>query len=449
VRRSWTLAKIMLVVAVLIVGTVRPAGAQIPNGQQLFSQVFRLIGERALAPPPYPVLLRAAVSGMQRVLRTHGVASTVGEIAITGNDQQDLQATLTRLQQAIALLPPGVPPIEVAYGAIRAMVEAVGDRYTSFLLPPEMARFMEQLQSEPQSFVGIGVLLTEQEGRVVIVGVVEDSPAAQAGIRPDDIIVSVNGQPTQGRTLAEVRQMIAGEEGSVVTLGLFRPSTGQTLTVPMTRARIVQATVTARMVAPNIGYLRLSLFRSGSADLVASALRQLQEEGARGLVLDLRSNPGGLLHESIDIASHFLQEGIIVTDRGARNRSTTYVVRPREPKFLANVAVLVNRTSASASEIVAGALQDAGVKLIGDRTFGKASVQTVHEFADGSGLFLTTARYLTRSGRDISDQGLTPDIPVALGSAAPGTPDDAQLQRAVAVVTDLLRGATTAGAAIR
>lgn len=446
-RRSWTLGKIMLVVAVLIVGTVRTAVAQTPNGLQLFQQVFRLIVDGALAPPPYPVLLRAAVDGMQRVLRAHGVASTVGEVTITGNERQDLQATLTRLEQAIALAPPSLPPIEVAYAAIRAMVDGVGDRYSSFLAPAEMARFSEQLQSEPQSIVGIGVLLTEQGGQVVIVGVVEESPAAQVGIRPDDIIVSVNGQPTQGRTLAEVRQMIAGEEGSVVTLGLFRPSTGQILTVSITRARIVQATVIARLVAPNVGYLRLTLFRSGSAELVATALRQLLEQGARGLILDMRNNPGGLLPESVDIASHFLQEGVVLTDRGTRNRSTTYVVRPREPKFLANVVVLVNRRSASASEIVAGALQDAGIKLIGEQTFGKASVQQVHQFRDGSGLLLTTARYLTRSGRDISDQGLTPDIPVALGPVVLGTPEDTQLQRAVMVVTDLLRAAAAAPAA--
>jgi carboxyl-terminal processing protease len=193
------------------------------------------------------------------------------------------------------------------------------------------------------------------------------------------------------------------------------------------------------MLTPTIGYLRLTQFRQGSADQIAGLLRQLQSEGARGIVLDLRNNPGGYLVESVDIASHFLREGLVTTVRRPRGRSTTYLVRPREPKFVENLVVLLNGRSASASEVVAGALQDAGVKIIGETSYGKASVQVVYEFNDGSGLRLTIARYLTRGGRDIDGAGLTPDIAVPIGLAVVGAAGDAQLQRAIATLSEYLQ----------
>jgi len=146
----------------------------------------------------------------------------------------------------------------------------------------------------------------------------------------------------------------------------------------------------------------------------------------------------------VDIASHFLRGGVVTTVRGTRDRTTTYLVRPREPKFLADVVVLVNRRSASASEVVAGALQDAGVQLIGERTFGKGTVQLVYEFDDGSGLRLTVARYLTRNGREVEGVGLVPDVAVPFGLAVVGTPSDPQLQRAMNVVAEMLRRAALA-----
>ncbi|KRT76800.1 MAG: carboxy-terminal processing protease, carboxyl-terminal processing protease [Armatimonadetes bacterium CSP1-3] len=440
-RRPRSLAGVLLVVALLAVLTVQPARAQTPNGLQLFTEVYRLVTQEALAPPAPIVLLRAAADGMQRALRSQGV--DLRTVELSGVEAQDLQTMQGLLRQAMALAPRGFPPMEVAYAAIKAMVEAVGDRNTVFLTPFEQARFNEQ-QQEPPPIVGIGVTLSEQGGRVVITSVVEDSPAARGGVLPQDLIMSVNGQPAEGRNLSDVRQMIAGEEGGEVVLVLFRPSTGETLTVPLFRARIVQPTASARMIGPEIGYLRLTQFREGSAVQLASLLRQLQSEGARGLILDLRNNPGGFLIESVDIASHFLRGGVVTTVRGTRDRTTTYLVRPREPKFLADVVVLVNRRSASASEVVAGALQDAGVQLIGERTFGKGTVQLVYEFDDGSGLRLTVARYLTRNGREVEGVGLVPDVAVPFGLAVVGTPSDPQLQRAMNVVAEMLRRAALA-----
>ncbi len=431
---------LLLVVALLTVWAVRPARAQAADGPQLFTEVFGLVVREALAPPPPQVLLRAAAEGMQRMLRAQGVEFPVEE----ADGGADLPRTVELLRRAMALAPAGLSPMEVAYAAIKAMVEAVGDRNTVFLTPPEQARFNEQ-QQEPPPIVGIGVVLGEQAGRVVIVDVVEDSPAARAGILPQDVIVSVNGRPTSGRSLSEVREMIVGEEGGEVVLVLLRPSSGETLTVPLLRARITQPTASGRMVAPEIAYLRLTQFREGAAARVAALLRELQAQGARGVILDLRNNPGGFLVESVNVASHFLADGVVTTVRGSRDRSTTYLVRAREPKFLTNVVVLVNRRSASASEVVAGALQDAGIPLIGEQTFGKGTVQLVYEFDDGSGLRLTVAHYLTRNGREVEGQGLAPDIPIPFGLAVVGTSGDPQLQRAIAVVSEMLRPAALAG----
>ncbi len=441
-RSSRSLIGILLVTVALALWNAQPIRAQAPTGVQLFTDVYQLITQEALAPPDSSVLLRAAVDGLRAGLRGQGL--DLGRVPeLTGHEQQDFSTVLGLVRQAMGLAPRGVNPMEAVYTAIKAMVEAVGDRNTIFLSPVEQARFNDQ-QQEPAPFVGIGVSLTEQGGHTVITGVVEDSPAARGGVLPEDVIVSINNVPTDGRALADVRQMIAGGEGTELVLGILRPSTGQTLQITLVRARIIIPTTSARMVAPEIGYLRLTQFREGSARQVATLLRQLQADGARGLILDLRNNPGGFLIESVDIASHFLRDGIVITVRGTRERSTTYLVRPREPKFLDNIAVLVNRRSASASEVVAGALQDAGTTLIGERTFGKATVQLVYEFDDGSGLRLTVARYFTRAGRNIDGQGLDPDLAVPFGLAVVGASSDPQLQRAISVVADKLNSAAPA-----
>src|SRR3972149_1919790 len=261
-RRPRSLAGVLLVVALLAVLTVQPARAQTPNGLQLFTEVYRLITQEALAPAAQIVLRRAAADGMQRALRSQGV--DLRTVELSGVEAQDLQTMQGLLRQAMALAPRGFPPLEVAYAAIKAMVEAVGDRNTVFLTPFEQARFNEQ-QQEPPPIVGIGVTLSEQGGRVVITSVVEDSPAARGGVLPQDLIMSVNGQPAEGRNLSDVRQMIAGEEGGEVVLVLFRPSTGETLAVTITGAGVELARVAAGGWGSQLGNPPGPQFREGSA----------------------------------------------------------------------------------------------------------------------------------------------------------------------------------------
>jgi carboxyl-terminal processing protease len=204
--------------------------------------------------------------------------------------------------------------------------------------------------------------------------------------------------------------------------------------VQLTRRRIQARVVSTRMLSSGQGYLRLTQFIQGSDRLVAEALQTLINQGAKGIIFDMRGNPGGLLDVSVNIASHFLDQGVVVTLESGRAPATSYTVRPRTPKYTGPLVVLVDRGSASASEVVAGALQDAGIKLVGTRTYGKATVQAVYQFRDGSGLRVTISRYLTPSGRDIDGYGLMPDIEVSTGGAPIGSPDDAPLNRAVALL---------------
>ncbi|MGH2670536.1 MAG: S41 family peptidase, partial [bacterium] len=275
----------------------------------------------------------------------------------------------------------------------------------------------------------------DKGGQPAITEVIEGSPASETGLRSGDVITAVDGSPTTGLTLEQVSQMIRGTEGTTVVLTIRRDGQSAPLVLTMTRRRIQVRVLNTRMLPSGIGYMRLTQFTQPSSELVAGGLRQLMSEGAKGIVLDLRGNPGGLLEASVNIASHFLDRGVVTTLESGRGQSTAYAVRPREPKYTGPLVVLVDRGSASASEVVAGALQDSGIKLVGTRTYGKATVQAVYRFRDGSGLRLTISRYLTPTGRDLEGQGLSPDVEVASAGAAIGSQDDVQLTRAIALVT--------------
>ena len=367
-------------------------------------------------------------------------------LTLTGDEKVDLDQVVQRIQQVQATSRQR-QPIAVAYAATAAMVTALRDPNSAFYAPDAFAQLVRVTRGD--DFVGVGIVIEDKSGQTVITDVLEDSPASEAGLRAGDIILAVDGTPITGRTLEQVSLMIRGNEGTQVTLTIRRAGAEQPQTITMARRRLTQRVVSTRILPSGVGYLRLTQFTQPSADLVADGLRRLLQQGARGLVLDLRGNPGGLLEASINIASHFLDRGVVVTLDSGRGQTTPYMVRPREPKYTGPLVVLVDRGSASASEVVAGALQDTGTKLVGTRTYGKATVQAVYRFRDGSGLRLTIARYLTPAGRDVETNGLTPDIEVSSVGAALGTADDAQLNRAVAVVQQAAEAPRAAPAAHR
>jgi carboxyl-terminal processing protease len=249
-----------------------------------------------------------------------------------------------------------------------------------------------------------------------VVSPIEGTPASKAGVQPKDVIVSIDGQLTKGMTTEDAVKLIRGTEGSNVVLGLRR--NGSIIDVPLVRARIeIQAVDSQLNTSANgtkVGYIRLKQFNANASKEMRAAIRELEKQGSQGYVLDLRSNPGGLLEASIDIARQWLDEGTIVS---TKTREGIQDVRRATGNALTDrpVVVLVNEGSASASEILSGALQDneRGL-LVGQKTFGKGLVQSVRGLSDGSGMTVTIAKYLTPKGTDIHKNGIRPDVAVEM-----------------------------------
>lgn len=423
----------VLLALVLAAGVpVAPALAQPADiGVGLFLEGYRTLKEESLHQPSPETLLRGADAGLRGLLREEGQSpAALSALMVTGDERGDLEQFLHRIAQVQTLV--RARPTAVVYAAISGMVSALLDPNSAFFSPDALVQLNNRIRGE--EFVGIGIVIEERVGGTVITEVLEASPAIESGLRAGDTILAVDGVPAAGLSLDRVSQMIRGAEGSEVVLTIQRPGAAAPLSVTLVRRRIAQRVVATRVLASGIGYLRLSQFNQTSPEMVASGLRDLLDQGARGLVLDLRGNPGGLLEASVNIASHFLERGVVVTLESGRGGSTAYTVRPRDPKHTGPLVVLVDRGSASASEVVAGALQDAGIKLVGTRTYGKATVQAVYRLRDGSGLRLTVSRYLTPLGRDVEGRGLAPDVEVATGGALIGSPGDAPLNRAVAML---------------
>ncbi|MBD2461356.1 S41 family peptidase [Oscillatoria sp. FACHB-1407] len=333
---------------------------------------------------------------------------------------------------------------EEAYTAIREMLERLEDPYTRFMDPEEFRSMQVETSGE---LTGVGIQLSQDEEtkELVVVSPIEDSPAFAAGITARDVIVKIDGQSTDGMDVNQAVSLIRGPAGTEVTLTIKRGE--EELEFRLQRARIELHPVRYSMQNSDIGkigYIRLTQFSANAADEMKAAIEDLEAQGATGYVLDLRANPGGLLYSSIDIARMWLDEGTIVStvdrqgvsDRQAAN-GTALTNKP--------LVVLVDVGSASASEILSGALQDNDrATLVGTQTFGKGLVQSVRGLGDGSGLAVTVAKYLTPSGRDINHAGIAPDVVVELSDEerqalfrdrdAIGTSDDLQYSRALEVL---------------
>ena len=302
-----------------------------------------------------------------------------------------------------------------AYEAIRGMLGTLNDPYTRFLDPREF-REMQIDTSGELSGVGIQLSLDKETKELVVVSPIDGSPASRAGVQPKDVIVSIDGRSTKGMSTEDAVKLIRGKEGTTVTLVLRRR--GANIDVPLTRELIELHAVNHQVnITPDgvkVGYIRLRQFNANATKDMRAAIRDLESQGVQGYVLDLRSNPGGLLMASIEIARQWLNEGIIVS---TKTRDGIQDVKRATGRALTTrpMVVLVNEGSASASEILSGALQDnKRAVLVGQKTFGKGLVQSVRGLSDGSGMTVTIAKYLTPGNRDIHKYGIKPDVPVNL-----------------------------------
>ena len=300
---------------------------------------------------------------------------------------------------------------EDSYEAIRGMLDSLDDPYTRFLDPKEFKEMQIDTSGELMG-VGIQLSLDKETKELTVVSPIEGTPASRAGVQSKDVIVSIDGKSTKGMSTEDAVKLIRGPEGSEVTLGLRRGD--EVLDVPLIRARIeinsVKSALNTSENGSRIGYIRLKQFNANASSEMRKAIRSLEEDGAEGYVLDLRSNPGGLLEASVDISRQWLNEGTIVS---TRTREGIRDVRRATGSALTDkpMVVLIDQGSASASEIVSGALQENDrAQLVGQKTYGKGLVQAVRGLVDGSGMTVTVAKYLTPNGRDIHKNGIEPDI---------------------------------------
>ena len=302
-----------------------------------------------------------------------------------------------------------------AYLALKNALERLGDPYTRFMNPKQFEALTNQTSGE---LSGVGMQLEQDEATqmITVVKPIENSPAMRAGIQPQDQILEIDGKSTTGMTVGQVAEMIRGAVGTQVTLRINRPGTDP-FDLTLTRARIELEAVRYSLKQEGqtrVGYIRLQEFSTHAGEQMERAIQELQRQQAEGFVLDLRGNPGGLLRISIDIARMWLNDGAIVSTVD-RNGESQEMRATRSSITDKPLVVLVDGESASASEILAGALKDnQRATIMGTQTFGKALVQSVHALGDGSGLAVTIAHYYTPNGTDISKKGVTPDIAIEL-----------------------------------
>ncbi len=298
----------------------------------------------------------------------------------------------------------------LVYGAINGMLQGL-DPHSAFLDPD----FFKQLTTDTSgAFGGLGIEISIKDGYIAIFAPIDDTPAAKAGLKAGDLIVKIEDKSTRGMSLMEAVKLMRGKPGTQITISVWRKGLKEPKSVEITRAVIKVVSVKHRILEPGYGYVKLTGFNANTSKMLNKALNELEgmDEGMKGLVLDLRNNPGGLLDEAQNVANMFLDSGLIVYTQGRINTqdmrltATKAKTHPNIP-----MVVLINGGSASASEIVAGALQDHQRALIvGEQSFGKGSVQSIMRLDDGSGIKLTTSKYFTPKGRDIQARGITPDF---------------------------------------
>lgn len=321
---------------------------------------------------------------------------------------------------------------ERVYGAVKGMVEALGDPYTAFFPPQEAEDFATEISG---SFSGVGMEIGLRDGAITVVAPLKDSPAQRAGILAGDKVLMIDGVSTDGMTIDRAVRLIRGEAGTRVTLAIVRAGEVKPLEVLITRAVIQLPTIDYEIRADGIYVVKLYNFFAQAPELFRASLRDFVGSGSKKLILDLRGNPGGFLEAAVDIASWFLPSGAVVVTEDYGERGGAVVHRSRGYNVFDNtlkMVVLVDEGSASASEILAGALREHGVAtLIGEKTFGKGSVQEIVPVTSGTTLKITIARWLTPLGTSIAENGLTPDTKVARSAQDIQKGKDPQLDAAV------------------
>lgn len=318
------------------------------------------------------------------------------------------------------------------WGAIQGMVDSMGDPYTSFFPPVESKIFESDISG---NFEGVGIEIGVRDGILTVVAPLKGTPAYKAGIKAGDKLIQINGSSTEKLSIEEAVKMIRGTGGTKVTFTIIREGVKEPLTIPVTRATIDIPTIESNLRSDGIFVIRLFNFSAISPNLFRDSLRQFVRSGSNKLILDLRGNPGGYLEAAIDMASWFLPSGTTIVKEDFKNDSELVVHRSKGYDIFnknLKMAILIDGGSASASEILAGALQENNIaKLVGTKSFGKGSVQELVKITPDTSLKVTIARWLTPNGHSISAGGLTPDVEAKLEEAEFKKGIDTQMNKAV------------------
>ena len=328
-----------------------------------------------------------------------------------------------------------VDPSVMTEAAIRGMVEALEDRYSAYISPESYAIESNRLVGDFQG-IGAEVQLTTDRQRVMIIAPLPNTPAEAAGIRPGDVIMAVDGEDTKGWSILDAVNRIRGQGGSTVILSIIHLGQIDIIDIPIVRGTIKQDSVTAELIEDTrYGKVKINQFTARSREELRAAIQELKNGNIEGLVLDLRNNPGGLLTATVDVASEFVESGLVTYEVDGRGNRKDWRVRDGGQSPELPLVVLINEFSASGSEVLVAALQDHDRAVaIGNTTFGKGSVNTLRALSNGGGLYMTFARWYTPNGRLIEGIGITPDVEIdydpTLQSARHGA-EDTQLAAAI------------------
>jgi len=352
-----------------------------------------------------------------------------GSVASKGTDSGATYEQLRLFTEVLSIVQnqyvDEVPPRDLIYSAIKGTLRGL-DPHSSFL-DPESYREMQVETSG--SFGGLGIEITLRDDVLTIVAPIEGTPAYRAGLQTGDRIIKIDGLTTKDLQLSDAVKRMRGKPGSKVTITVAREGWTEPKDVELVREQIRVQSVRAHDLGGGIAYIKLRQFQEQSPGDLAAALEKAAKAGMKALVLDLRNNPGGLLTAAVEVTEEFVADGqlVVYTEGRVRNQNMRFSAHAKKSYPTLPMVVLVNQGSASASEIVAGALQDWGRAIVvGTQTFGKGSVQTIIPLSDGSGLRLTTAKYYTPKGRSIHGKGIAPDIVVELPKEKDGAPRDRQ-----------------------
>jgi len=416
-------------ILVLVSAVPGPLQAQLSSDivDGLVRDTYTTIRDDALRPPDLLTLLHHTALAAQQGLISSGIAEPPPLPVLTGYEAQDLTSVAAYVQAAVAVVPTGGD--RILAGVLRAMVRTVADPQGAVYAPLELTRYHRDLHGEHS---GIGIQVDVVQGRMVVTDVTATGPAGRAGVQIGDTVVDVGGRAVVGSTPDQIVERLRGAPGTAVTLALRRAD-GTVERLSLARDASRENPTRWKMLVPRFGYLRLLEFPKGTSTDIDHALTGLKSAGAVALLLDLRKNGGGLFDEGIAVASAFLPSGIVAMEEH-RGTLTPLDVLPNVRRFSGPVVVLVSGFTASAAEIVAGALQDNGAPLVGEKTFGKGTIQTIYTLRGGWGLRLTTSSYYTRSGRAIDGRGLQPDVRIPLDEDLIQSPQDLQLQEATTVL---------------